>query len=150
MKETLSQQPVPVHDPDALEPFAASFSTQLWIVLLRVFQQYWRTPSYLYSKVALCLFIVSPDLAHKHYAILLIVTQAMFIGFSFWKTANSLQGLQSQLFAVFVLLTIFSNFCQQIMPHFVSQRALYEVRERPIKTYSWKVFILSNILVEIF
>lgn len=73
----------------------------------------------------------------------------MFIGFSFWKTPNSLQGLQNQLFAVFMLLTIFSNFCQQIMPHFVTQRALFEVRERPSKTYSWQVFILSNILVEI-
>ena len=73
----------------------------------------------------------------------------MFIGFSLWKTPNSLQGLQNQLFAVFMLLTIFSNFCQQIMPHFVTQRALYEARERPSKTYSWKVFILSNILVEI-
>lgn len=62
---------------------------------------------------------------------------------------NSLQGLQNQLFAVFMLLTIFSNFCQQIMPHFVTQRALYEARERPSKTYSWQAFILSNILVEI-
>ena len=62
---------------------------------------------------------------------------------------NSLQGLQNQLFAVFMLLTIFSNFCQQIMPHFVTQRALYEARERPSKTYSWQAFILSNIIVEI-
>lgn len=46
-------------DPDALLPFAASFSTQLRTVLARVFQQYWRTPSYLYSKAALCLFSVS-------------------------------------------------------------------------------------------
>lgn len=73
----------------------------------------------------------------------------MFIGFSFWKMPNSLQGLQNQLFAIFVLLTIFTNFCTQIMPHFVTQRALYEARERPSRTYSWKVFILSNILVEI-
>jgi ABC-type multidrug transport system permease subunit len=73
----------------------------------------------------------------------------MFIGFSFWKTPNSLQGLQNQLFAVFVLLTIFSNFSQQIMPHFITQRTLYEAQERPSKTYSWKVFILSNIFVEI-
>ncbi|KAL8834803.1 MAG: hypothetical protein Q9170_003599, partial [Blastenia crenularia] len=131
MKENLSQHPVSVTDPDALQPFAAPYGTQLWIVLIRVFQQYWRTPSYLYSKVALCLF------------------SALFIGFSFWKTPNSLQGLQDQLFAIFLLLTIFSNFCQQIMPHFVTQRALYEVRERPSKTYSWQVFILSNILVEI-
>ena len=62
---------------------------------------------------------------------------------------NSLQGLQNQLFAIFMLLTIFSNFCQQIMPHFVTQRALYEARERPSKTYSWQAFILSSILVEV-
>lgn len=46
-------------------------------------------------------------------------------------------------------MTIFGNLVQQIMPHFVVQRALYEVRERPSKTYSWKVFILSNIIVEL-
>lgn len=61
MKETLPRLPVSVHDPDALRPFAASFGTQFWIVLMRVFQQYWRTPSYLYSKVALCLFSVSSN-----------------------------------------------------------------------------------------
>ena len=62
MKENFSQQPVLVNDPgdpDALRSFAAPFGTQFWIVLKRVFQQYWRTPSYLYSKVALCLFCVS-------------------------------------------------------------------------------------------
>lgn len=35
------------------------------------------------------------------------------------------------------------------MPNFMTQRSLYEVRERPPKTYSWKVFVLSNICVEI-
>lgn len=57
--------------------------------------------------------------------------------------------MQNQLFSIFMLLTVFGNLVQQIMPHFVTQRALYEVRERPSKTYSWKVFILSNIIVEI-
>lgn len=61
MKRTLSQQPVSVKNPDALRPFAAPFGTQLWTVLTRVFQQYWRTPSYLYSKIALCLFSVTPN-----------------------------------------------------------------------------------------
>lgn len=60
MKETLSRPPITVYNPDALRPFAAPFGTQLWIVLKRVFQQYWRTPSYLYSKVALCLLSASP------------------------------------------------------------------------------------------
>lgn len=48
-----------------------------------------------------------------------------------------------------MLLTIFVNFCTQIMPHFVTQRALFEARERQSKTYSWQAFILTNIIVEI-
>lgn len=41
------------------EEFAAPFGQQLWICTKRVFDQYWRTPSYIYSKVSLCLFTVS-------------------------------------------------------------------------------------------
>jgi ATP-binding cassette subfamily G (WHITE) protein 2 (PDR) len=35
------------------------------------------------------------------------------------------------------------------MPKFVTQRDLYEVRERPSKAYSWRAFLLANIVVEI-
>jgi len=35
------------------------------------------------------------------------------------------------------------------MPHFVTQRSLYEVRERPSKTYSWQAFLAANIIVEL-
>jgi ATP-binding cassette subfamily G (WHITE) protein 2 (PDR) len=73
----------------------------------------------------------------------------MFIGFSFFKAKNSLQGLQNQTFALFMLFTLFGQMAQQIMPHFVTQRSLYEARERPSRTYSWKAFIVSNILVEV-
>lgn len=47
------------------------------------------------------------------------------------------------------MMTIFGNLTQQIMPHFVTQRSLFEARERPAKTYSWTVFMLSNIIVEL-
>lgn len=47
------------------------------------------------------------------------------------------------------MFTIFGQLVQQIMPNFVTQRSLYEARERPAKTYSWKIFVLSNIVVEI-
>ncbi|KAL8736690.1 MAG: hypothetical protein Q9166_000056 [cf. Caloplaca sp. 2 TL-2023] len=130
MKRTLSKIPVD-KEPTALYEFAETFPTQLLLVLRRVFEQYWRTPSYLYSKTLLC------------------VASALFIGFSFWDSPLSIQGLQNQLFAIFMLMTIFGNLTQQIMPHFVTQRALYEVRERPSKTYGWKVFMLSNIIVEL-
>ncbi len=48
-----------------------------------------------------------------------------------------------------MLMTIFGQLVQQIMPLFVTQRALYEVRERPSKAYSWKAFMMSNIIVEL-
>lgn len=115
----------------AYAEFAAPFGVQFWAVLKRVFQQYWRTPSYIYSKTALC------------------VLTGLFIGFSFFRSGTSQQGLQNQLFSVFMLFTIFGQMVQQITPNFVVQRSLYEVRERPSKTYSWKVFILSQIVVEI-
>lgn len=37
----------------------------------------------------------------------------------------------------------------QTMPSFITQRDLYEARERPSKSYSWTAFMLANILVEI-
>lgn len=53
------------------------------------------------------------------------------------------------MFGIFMLMTIFGQLVQQMMPHFVTQRSLYEVRERPSKTYSWKAFMISNIMVEL-
>lgn len=41
--------------------FAAPFSTQMREVTKRVFQQYWRTPTYIYSKFSTCLFSVRPS-----------------------------------------------------------------------------------------
>ncbi|MCJ1402759.1 hypothetical protein MMC11_005980 [Xylographa trunciseda] len=134
MKEELPQVTAPAasHDDKAsYREFAAPFGQQMREVLWRVFQQYWRTPSYIYSKAILC------------------VSSGLFIGFSFFRAENSQQGLQNQLFAIFMLMTIFGQLTQQIMPHFVTQRSLYEIRERPSKAYSWRAFMLSNIIVEL-
>ncbi|KAA8901298.1 ABC-2 type transporter-domain-containing protein [Sphaerosporella brunnea] len=111
--------------------FAVPFREQLFVCTKRVFEQYWRTPSYIWSKAFLC------------------TVTALFIGFSFFMANNSLQGMQNQMFAIFMLLTIFGNLSQQMMPHFVTQRSLYEVRERPSKTYSWQAFMCANIIVEV-
>ncbi|KAK1984955.1 ABC-2 type transporter-domain-containing protein [Colletotrichum cereale] len=111
--------------------FAAPLWDQFLIVTHRVFQQCWRTPSYIYAKFILCSSV------------------ALFIGLVFLNAPLSIQGLQNQMFAVFNILSIFGQLVQQQMPHFVTQRFLYEVRERPAKTYSWKVFMLSQIVSEI-
>lgn len=83
------------------------------------------------------------------FSCLLTPRQALFVGFVFFKAPLTQQGLQNQMLAVFMIFTIFGQLVQQIMPHFVTQRALYEVRERPAKTYSWRAFMLSNIIVEL-
>ncbi|GAA5895574.1 hypothetical protein JCM6882_000344 [Rhodosporidiobolus microsporus] len=131
----LKDDPKPVDhskkDKWAYKEFAVPLSTQFWTVQRRVFQQYWRSPTYIYSKTVLCIFV------------------PLFIGFSFFKADRSMQGLQNQLFSVFLLFSIFGQLVQQIMPQFVKQRESYEVRERPSRTYSWIVFMLSNIFVEI-
>lgn len=134
MKAELPQKTQAATDPNdkaSYKEFAAPFGVQMSETLKRVFQQYWRTPSYIFSKAALCTF------------------SSLFIGFVFFRAENTQQGLQNQMFAIFMLFTIFGQLAQQIMPHFVTQRALYEVRERPSKTYSWKAFMMSNIIVEL-
>ncbi|KAI1821439.1 ABC-2 type transporter-domain-containing protein [Xylaria intraflava] len=131
LKDEASEVPPPTHDDQSYREHAAPFTVQFREVSHRVFQQYWRNPTYIYSKAALCTFV------------------ALFIGFVFFRAPKSQQGLQNQTFAVFQLLTVFGQMVQQTMPHFVVQRSLYEVRERPSKAYSWKVFMLSQIIVEI-
>jgi ATP-binding cassette subfamily G (WHITE) protein 2 (PDR) len=111
--------------------FAMPFTAQLREVTIRVFQQYWRTPEYIYSKL------------------ILGIASALFIGFSFFLANTSQQGLQNVVFSIFMLTSIFTTLVQQIMPRFVTQRSLYEVRERPSKAYSWAAFIIANIVVEI-
>lgn len=117
--------------PSSKNDFAVSFSTQLYYVFIRVWQQYWRTPSYIYAKLILC------------------ILSALFVGFSFYNAGTSLAGLQGQMFSIFLILTTFGQLVQQLMPHFVTQRALYEARERPSRTYKWTAFIVSNLLVEL-
>ncbi|KAG9564768.1 putative ABC multidrug transporter, partial [Aureobasidium melanogenum] len=116
---------------EELSEFAMPLTSQIWVVTHRVFQQYWRMPQYILAKWTLG------------------TAAGLFIGFSFYKSNNSTQGMQNVIFSAFMVCTIFSSLVQQIMPLFVSQRSLYEVRERPSKAYSWKAFLLANIVVEI-
>ncbi|KAL8792682.1 MAG: hypothetical protein Q9195_004742 [Heterodermia aff. obscurata] len=111
--------------------FASTYLQQLHQVTKRNFEQDWRTPAYLYSKLFLAL------------------GASLINGFSFYMSANSLQGVQNQIFSVFLLFTLHSSLVQLIMPQFLERRVLYELTERPSRTYRWDVFILSNVISEI-
>jgi ATP-binding cassette subfamily G (WHITE) protein 2 (PDR) len=103
---------------------------QFRAVALRCAQQYWRTPLYIYSKA------------------LLTVGCSLLIGFSFFMGDNTIQGLQNQMFGVFVFILVVTQLLYQIIPMFLTQRTLYEARERQSKTYAWQAFVLSNIFIE--
>ncbi|KAF2008613.1 pleiotropic drug resistance protein, ABC superfamily [Aaosphaeria arxii CBS 175.79] len=129
----LANEPSAVTEADesSYKEFAMPFTSQFLEVGKRVFQQYWRTPSYIFSKAILCVF------------------NALFIGFSFFKEENTTQGLQNQMFGVFIFLFIVIILITQILPLFVAQRTMYEARERQSRAYSWQAFILSQITVEL-
>ncbi|KAH0429411.1 ABC-2 type transporter [Colletotrichum camelliae] len=129
--EKANEQVAGTEEAGAHSEFAMPFTTQLTEVTVRVFQQYWRMPNYVFAK-----FVLG-------------IAAGLFVGFSFYKANGTMAGMQNVVFAVFMIITIFSTIVQQIQPHFVTQRSLYEVRERPSKAYSWKAFMFANIIVEI-
>lgn len=90
-----------------------------------MFQQYFRQPEYVLSKYTLGL------------------ASGLFVGFFFWKPSNTQKRFQDVFFSIFLLWTVFGTMINQIMPKFAMQRSFYEVRERPSRVYSWKLFILS-------
>jgi ATP-binding cassette, subfamily G (WHITE), member 2, PDR len=131
LKSHLPTSTVSSKNPEDMREFAAPFSRQLLECTKRIFTQYWRSPIYIYSKLFLS------------------VLSALFIGLSFLNAENSIQGLQNQMFSLFMLMTTINNLIQQILPHFVLQRAMFEARESPSRTYSWIAFMIANIVVEI-
>lgn len=114
---------------DASE-FSTPFHRQLGICLMRLFRHYWRTPSYIYSNLIFTLLA------------------ALFIGIGISSVPESLQGFESQFFSVLILMIVFRYIAQQIVTRFCEHRELFEAMEGPSKMYTWKVFMLSTMLVE--
>ncbi|KAK0705778.1 ATP-binding cassette transporter [Apiosordaria backusii] len=118
-------------DPASFNEFAIPLWSQYLIVQKRIFQASWRTPSYIYSKLGL------------------VAITTLFIGMVFLDAPLTQQGLQNQTFAIFEMIAITGQLVTQQMPNFVTQRSLYEVRERPAKTYSWVIFMITQLVAEI-
>lgn len=76
--------------------FAMPFGAQLKVVTQRVFQQYWRLPSYIIAKFALG------------------IAAGLFIGFTFYDADTTEAGMQIVIFSVFMLTTLFTTLVQQV------------------------------------
>lgn len=98
-----AQPPTAHDDPHSRDEFAMPFSAQLSAVTTRVFQQYWRSPNYVFSK-----FVLGS-------------VAGLFIGFSFFNADGTLAGAQNVIFAVFMVITIFSTLVQQVRQFYSSK-----------------------------
>ncbi|KAF8597195.1 hypothetical protein BDV93DRAFT_539338 [Ceratobasidium sp. AG-I] len=111
--------------------FATAQGTQLSALLVRSFRHYVRNPTYIMSKLALNVFA------------------GLFIGFTFFRADNSLQGSQNKLFAIFMTTILSSSLSNQLQVQFVNFRNIYEYREKQSKMYSWVPLITSSLIVEL-
>jgi hypothetical protein len=66
-------------DSNAEKSFAVGWRTQYKAMQVRLFQNYWRSPGYVISKT------------------FLNIVAGLFLGFTFYKEPNTLQGIQNKV-----------------------------------------------------
>lgn len=94
-----------------MKKYAVPFWDQYVCVTRKGFVQYWRTPSYTYSKLSM------------H------IVCSLFNELVFFKTKKSLQGLQDQMYSMFILFILMDTLIRQYLPHFVAHR-IYMKRKK--------------------
>ncbi|KIV97641.1 hypothetical protein PV10_01361 [Exophiala mesophila] len=115
----------------AQHAFAAPVGLQTLELTKRTFRQYWRDPSYLYSKLFVSVII------------------GIFNGFTFYNLDNSFTSLQSRMFTPFLVVLIPPTIVNGVVPKFYQNRSLWESREHPSRIYGWVAFCTAQIVAEI-
>lgn len=110
--------------------FAASFWSQLRVVVRRCNVQLYRDTEYVMNKF------------------MLHIMTGLIVGFTFWKIDNSYAGLKDKVFSIFQFVFVAPGVMVQTMPKFIANRDIFEKRERKSMLYSWKVFVLGEIIAE--
>ncbi|EIN12917.1 hypothetical protein PUNSTDRAFT_82390 [Punctularia strigosozonata HHB-11173 SS5] len=111
--------------------YATAWPYQVALLLHRTSMDIWRDPTYLISKFALN------------------IAGGLFIGFTFFQSANSQQGVQNQLFAIYMGCILSVPLAQQGQVPFLVTRGVFEIRERPSRMFSWTALLTAQIIAEI-
>ncbi|KAF9526334.1 pleiotropic drug resistance ABC transporter [Crepidotus variabilis] len=111
--------------------FPTTWGRQLVELVKRGAIDHARNPVYIMAKIVLNIFA------------------GLFIGFTFFKDQRSLQGAQNKLFSIFMSLILSVPLSNQLQIPFLDTRAVYEIRERPSRIYSWTALITSQLIVEL-
>ncbi|KAJ5677168.1 uncharacterized protein N7477_002801, partial [Penicillium maclennaniae] len=112
--------------------YAMPFMAQLWCVTHRSFQGFWREPSYVWAKI------------------MLATLSSLFIGFTFWRPDNSLQGFQDVIFSVFMMSQDSLLTLPGLCPSSSFNGPCMKCASGPLKPIPGQhAFLISNIIVEI-
>ncbi|KAK7033390.1 pleiotropic drug resistance ABC transporter [Favolaschia claudopus] len=111
--------------------FATSWVQQFVSLFERDLRARWRDPTYLLSKL------------------FLNISSGLFIGFTFFKAKATQQGIQNQLFAIFLSTIMASPMSNQLQVLFLDTRSIFEIREGPSGMYHWSALITSTFLAEL-
>ncbi|KAF9484262.1 pleiotropic drug resistance ABC transporter [Pholiota conissans] len=111
--------------------FATPWPRQLSSLLMRQHLAYWRNPTYLFSKL------------------MLNIVGGLFIGFSFFKSKNTIQGTQNKLFAIFMGTILSAPLGGQLHVPYINMRNIYEIRERSSRMYHWSALTTSQVAMEL-
>jgi ATP-binding cassette subfamily G (WHITE) protein 2 (SNQ2) len=113
------------------DEFSASTWLQLCLLTKRISRQYWRTAEYPYSRL---------------YASFL---HALLNGFTFFQLGDSITDMQSRMFACFLILMLVPEFMNATSMRFITNRAIWESREYPSRTYGRTAFAVAQIVSEL-
>ncbi|PWY82966.1 ABC drug exporter AtrF [Aspergillus heteromorphus CBS 117.55] len=122
---------IPVAEQVVQYEFAAPVSTQTYHLMMRVFRQYWRDPSYYYGKLFVSVII------------------GIFNGFTFYMLGDSISSMEDRMFSIFLIILLPPIILNSLVPKFYINRALWEAREFPSRIYGWMAFCTANIICEI-
>ncbi|KAL4248575.1 ABC transporter superfamily protein [Abortiporus biennis] len=111
--------------------YATTWFYQFYSLLKRDMEAHWREPTYILAKIGLN------------------ITAGLFIGFTFFKSKDTLQGTQNKLFSIFMSTVISVALANQLQVPFIHMREIYEIRERPSRMYSWTALITAQIVAEL-
>lgn len=110
---------------------STSWFYQVVQLLKRDTDAHWRDPTYLLAKLVLN------------------AIAGLFIGFTFFHSKDSQQGTQNKLFAIFMATILSVPLTNQLQVPYLAMRSIYEIRERPSRTYTWTALLTSQILAEL-
>ncbi|KAK0494589.1 pleiotropic drug resistance ABC transporter [Armillaria luteobubalina] len=120
-----------IHPPVQAAYTPTSWLYQMHVLLHRNTIAFWRDPTYIMSKM------------------ILNAIGGLFIGVTFYHSADSQQGTLNKIFAVFIPTVLCVPMGGQIQVQFANMRSVYEIRERPSKMYHWSALVTAQVLAEV-